>query len=136
MYQRKKGIIFPVYKLFIRLDRLPKSLNKKLNAHYHKRNRENKVWDLIIHAECLRKMPLSPLSKANITIIRHSHRFLDYDGLVGSLKPVIDAFVTCGVLEDDSWNVVGRWNVDQKFRKKKEGDLLEILIQELPDKRN
>ncbi len=68
--------------------------------------------------------------------MRHSHRFLDYDGLVGSMKPVVDALVTAGVLHSDSWNVLGRWNVDQKFRSEKEGQMIEILIQELPDKRN
>lgn len=82
------------------------------------------------------KLPPAPLTKANITLIRHSPRMLDFDGCVGSLKPVVDALVTVGVLSDDSWSVVGRWNVDQKYRPKSQGPLLEILINELPDHRN
>ncbi len=77
-------------------------------------------------------MPKEPLTRAKISVVRHSHRMLDYDGLVGSLKPVVDAFVSCGVLSDDSWNVTGVWDVNQKFRAKKDGQLLEILIQQLP----
>jgi hypothetical protein len=76
--------------------------------------------------------PNAPLEKANITLIRHSHRTLDYDGLVGSLKPVVDALVSCGVLSDDSWKVLGRWNVDQRFRPKAKGPLLEVMVQSLP----
>jgi len=123
-----------MYKLYLKLDRLPDSLNKKLNQHYHKRNRQNKMWDLIIAYECQKKKPLSPLPKANLTIIRHSHRFLDFDGLVGSMKPVVDALVTAGVLVDDSWIVIGRWNIDQRFRAKADGPMLEILVNETPDK--
>lgn len=125
------------YKLFLTLDTLPKSLNKKLKWGSKFRNvRENQSWDLMIACECSDKLPPSPLEKANITLIRHSWRTLDYDGLVGSMKPVVDALVSCGVLIDDSWNVTGKWNVDQKFRAKKDGPLLEILIQSRPIENN
>jgi hypothetical protein len=93
------------------------------------------MFDVIIANECYGKKPKDPLTKANITLIRHSYRYLDYDGLVGSFKPVVDALVSCGVLIDDNWGVTGKWNVDQRFRAKKEGPMLEILIQSLPDKR-
>jgi len=123
------------YKLYlqIELNEFPKSLNKKLRSHFHKNNRENKLWDLLIAVECKKKgIPPTPLNKASLTIIRHSDRFLDYDGLVGSMKPVVDALVSCKVLIDDKWSVLGKWNVDQRFRPKKDKKLLEILIQELP----
>ncbi len=56
---------------------------------------------------------------------------LDFDGLVGSMKPVIDALVTCGVLKDDSWAVTGPWECKQIFRPKSLGPLLEVHIREL-----
>lgn len=124
-----------MYKLFLSLDQLPESLNKKLRAHWGKKNRENKTWDMIISMN-VSKRPKAPLSKAKLIIIRHSHRMLDFDGLVGSLKPVVDALVSAEILQDDSWGVLGAWQVDQRFRPKKDGPLLEILVQELPDKRN
>jgi hypothetical protein len=126
-----------MYKLYLKIDHLPTSLNKKLRwgARY-KNIHDNHMWDKLIAAECNKKKPNSPLSKANITLIRHSWKMLDYDGLVGSMKPVVDALVTCGVLIDDRWNVTGEWNVHQRFRPKKEGPLLEILIQSRPNKLN
>lgn len=126
-----------MYKLYLSLDTLPKSLNKKLKwGSKYSNIRENRSWDMMIACECSSQMPKDPLTKASITLIRHSWKMLDYDGLVGSMKPVVDALVSCGVLTDDNWGVTGKWNVDQKFRSKKEGPKLEILVQELPDKRN
>jgi hypothetical protein len=86
----------------------------------------------MVELECAMKKPKAPLKRARLTLIRYSHRMLDYDGLVGSMKPVVDALVASGVLEDDSWNVLGAWSVDQRFRKKSDGPLLELLVQELP----
>lgn len=74
------------------------------------------------------KLPTAPLQKARIVIVRHSFRMLDYDGLVGSMKPVVDALVTAGVLIDDNWGVTGPWIVKQTFRPKKDGPLLEISV--------
>jgi len=83
---------------------------------------------MLIACECSDKKPIKPLEKAKIDIVRYSHRTLDYDGLVGSMKPVVDALVSCGVLKDDSWKVTGQWNVNQRFRPKKDGPLLEIMV--------
>ena len=119
-----------MYSLKIEIDSLPKSLNVKLRSHYHKNKKENDSWDRMIYFKTLNQLPPEPLLKANIKIIRHSSRTLDFDGFVGSLKPVVDALVSCGVLSDDSWNVLGAWEVDQVFRPKKLGVLLEVFITE------
>ena len=87
----------------------------------------------MIEYETKDKLPKKPLTKATLSILRHSHRTLDYDGLVGSMKPVVDALVSARILKDDSWNTLGKWNVSQKFRSKKEGPLLEVVVQESPN---
>jgi len=120
-----------MYKLHIEINSLPKPLNKSLNAHYFKRHKINKEWDRIIAMHCYGMLPKAPLRKAHISLTRHSWRMLDYDGLVGSMKPVVDALVSCGVLSDDKWGVTGAWDVDQKFRPKKDGQLLEIRLTDL-----
>lgn len=120
-----------MYKLCLKINQLPKSLNKKLRSNRFKNNSENKQWDKLIYLETVKKRPDLPLKKASITLVRHSYRTLDYDGLVGSLKPVVDALVFSRIISDDSWKVLGRWNVDQKFRPKALGNLLEILVEEI-----
>ncbi len=122
-----------MYKLYLSTDAVPRSLNKKLRSNRWKNSSENKAWDSLIFALASeKKKPSKPLLRAKICLVRHSHRMLDYDGLVGSLKPVVDALVSCEILKDDSWNILGKWDVDQRFRPKKDGQLLEILIQEMP----
>lgn len=39
---------------------------------------------------------------------------MDYDGVVGSMKGVVDALVLCGIMHDDSYNVTGPWVVTQE----------------------
>lgn len=94
---------------------------------------KNKKWDFLIAGMCRGKLPKKPLEKAKIRIVRHFWRFLDYDGLVGSMKPIVDALVDCGVLVDDSWKVLGQWDVSQEFRPKKDGPLLKIEVIEVID---
>lgn len=121
----------PKYELRIELTELPQSLNKKLRKHWTKNHRENNLWDTLIYQKVFRQLPPSPLKKAKLRIVKHFWRTMDFDGFVGSLKPVVDALVTAGVIEDDSWKVLQAWEVDQVFRDKKLGPLLQIEIKEV-----
>lgn len=120
------------YRLELTLHCLPKSLNKKLRWGAKWANiKENKGFDLLIFGMVRNRLPTQPLKKARISIVRHSWRTLDFDGLVGSMKPVVDALVSAGVLADDNWNTVGAWDIDQQFRPKKEGPLVTISVVEM-----
>lgn len=121
----------PKYELRIELTELPQSLNKKLRKHWTKNHRENNLWDTLIYQKVFRQLPPYPLKKAKLRIVKHFWRTMDFDGFVGSLKPVVDALVTAGVIEDDSWKVLQAWEVDQVFRDKKLGPLLQIEIKEV-----
>ena len=114
--------------IHLKIEAIPKSLNKKLRTHYHAANKEMKEWRNLIRIVSASKLPPEPFSKANLTIIRHYYRTLDFDGLVGSMKPVVDGLIHAGIITDDSWKVLGQWNVTQQFRPKKDGPLLEIII--------
>jgi hypothetical protein len=120
-----------MYRLSLDIDHLPKALNKSLRTHYHQLNKEKKRWHELIILLTLRNRPASPLPKANLKITRHYYRSLDYDGLVGSLKPVVDGLIHAQIIKDDSWGVLGAWEVDQQFRPKKHGPLLEIEVTEV-----
>ncbi len=120
-----------MYKLHLKIDFIPESLNKKLRKNRYANNKENKSFDIYMSSVCMGKLPKVPLEKARLTLIRHSHRMLDFDGMVGSFKPVVDSLVSCGVLIDDRWSVLGKWDCDQIFRPKKEGQILEIIVEEV-----
>lgn len=120
-----------MYRVKLSIHSLPDSLNKGLRTNRFKYNSKNKKWDFLILGIIRNKLPPQPLEKAHISIVRHFYRTLDFDGLVGSMKPVVDALVSAGLIKDDSWNCVGPWTIDQKFRPKSEGPLLEIFVEEI-----
>ena len=120
-----------MYKLELTFHSLPKALNKALRTNRYKANAQNKGWDLLVFGMVRGKLPPEPLKFARITLVRHFWRTLDYDGLVGSMKPVVDALVDAGVLKNDSWETLGVWGVSQEFRSKKEGPLLTVVVEEV-----
>lgn len=119
------------YSLHLTFHSLPKSLNKLLRTNRFKSNNQNKAWDWMVFGMVRGKLPAAPLTKAKIRIVRHFYRTLDYDGLVGSMKPVVDALVSAGVIKDDSWTTLGVWDVTQEFRAKSAGPLLEVFLEEV-----
>lgn len=50
--------------------------------------------------------------------------------MVASFKPIVDGLIHAKIIADDSWKMVGAWTVDQKFRPRKEGQLITIKVEE------
>jgi hypothetical protein len=128
-----------MYHLSFIIEKCPEPQNKKNKRHWGARNAEAQEWAVLVQAALMwnnsevkfTHKPIEPLRKAQITIVRHSERMLDYDGLVGSMKPVVDALVKNGILADDSWPITGPWIVNQKFRAKKLGQLTQVIVEEI-----
>ena len=118
-----------MYQIDLTFHELPPSLNVTLRKHWKAQRRVGKHWDDIVAQALIGKMPPAPLAQARITIVRHFWASMDYDGVVGSMKPVVDALVSAGVIADDRWKVTGPWIIDQKFRPKKEGPLLTLRVE-------
>lgn len=120
-----------VYRLYLEIPWCPESLNRKLRSNRYKNAAEMKAWANFIVNDTYSRRPAIPLARVSLTFTRYSHRFLDYDGLVASLKPVADALVAAKILVDDSWNVTGAWSVDQVFRPQSKGQMLAIGVEEV-----
>lgn len=99
---------------------LPKTPNALLGAHWTIRSGHAKKWKRLV-AEAVRVQLKSPppqlsvpsqlnmpLSSATLTCTRISSNKPDYDGLAGSFKSLIDGLVECGVLTDDTPDVIGQ----------------------------
>lgn len=119
------------YELELEFTVLPRSLNMTLERNRWLHRNSGKRWDALVRYTIGNRLPDTPLQKAHITLVRAYYRTLDYDGLVGSMKVVVDALVTAKVLIDDSWKVTGKWDVDQVFRPLKDGPLLTVKITEV-----
>jgi len=122
------------YWIKIRLPGQPAPLNVMLRMHYKKRNRLNKIWYEAVYLSVCRQLPSKPLNKAYISATLHNARNLDYDGAVGSLKPLIDGLVHAKVIRNDSYIVTGSWFVDQEHCKKGL-EMVEIYVSERFDRR-
>ncbi len=123
------------YYLSLTLIGLPKRFNQGQGAHWSVRHRESQKW----HKRLMGKMILSrispparPLAKAHVTLIRYSSRAPDYDGLVQSFKPVMDALKKCLIISDDNMKVIGRPDYRWECAKQNEGKI-EIIVQERRD---
>jgi Holliday junction resolvase RusA-like endonuclease len=77
--------------------------------------------------------PDRPLEKAEVTLIRYSSRSPDYDGLVHSFKPVVDALKKCLIIKDDNMQVIGRPEYQWIKASPKEGRI-EIIVREISAK--
>lgn len=80
--------------------------------HWAVKAKHNAAWKKNVGLRILVNKPSIPFKQANMVCIRYSSTEPDFDGLVMSFKPVIDAFVSYGFLRDDkpsNLNVTYRW---------------------------
>ena len=106
---------------------LPKAMNKIMRSHWTKNNSDQGRWRKLIGSPAMLFRPDKPLVSYRVSAVRYNYRMLDFDGLVASLKPCIDALKGI-IIEDDRWSMTGQWDVNQEFRSKADGPALKIII--------
>jgi hypothetical protein len=94
------------YSLEIKIQDLPDLPNRLFSQHWTARHKHNKKWHTLVALAVGHKAPDKPLTKARLTLTRHSCRAPDPDNLAASFKPVIDGLRYALVIADDNPNVV------------------------------
>lgn len=122
------------YCLSFELNELPPGLNKALRLNRWKRNEAFKKIYGISNVLIGNNRPSKPLTRFNLSFTRHTISPLDYDGLVASFKPFLDALVRSGIIEDDSWDLVNPSNTKYDQIKVKKKKLQKISVQVLESK--
>lgn len=118
------------YRLVIEVPECPENLNRAMRMNWKERMRRKRYWHDVIWKLCLGKCPAGPLEKFKIRITRYGARMLDFDGLVGSMKPLVDGLIHARVIKDDGWIRTGVWDVGQEFRPKKDGEAVVLEVEE------
>lgn len=134
------------------LSGLPAPVNEMWGKNKMIAYRNSQLWRKNVFYTAKGFEPRQPLTRATIQCKRFGRQYLDFDGLVGSFKPVIDGLCTIkekaprgltkiqrqvfneklgivwpGILADDSWAITGPWHVTQEIVS--EGDeRIEIVI--------
>jgi Holliday junction resolvase RusA-like endonuclease len=106
--------------------------NMLYRGDWRKRAAEVRRWKAIVALHFAKQRPEKPLTKANLTFVRCSSRRPDEDGLVSGFKAVQDGLVECGILADDSFEVIGRPTYGWK-KAPKNGGSIYVLVEEGPD---
>ena len=96
-----------MFSLYLKIDRLPKTINAIGRSHWAIKAKEAKEWRHEVDYLCYGKRPPRPLERAFVRYVRHSARAPDADGLVSSFKHVQDGLITAGIIEDDKWVNIG-----------------------------
>lgn len=88
--------------------------------HWRFRQKERVNWRMLVASKVGRMGPAVPLERARLRLTRHSTTRPDPDNLAMSFKAVVDGLVSCGVLRDDSSDVIG--TPDYRWEKAKRGE--------------
>lgn len=110
-----------IYSLEIEIDIAPTDSNRILGRNHFAKHTIFKKVKSQVNEQSLGKRPLSPLKSFRISATRFSPKFMDFDNLVSSLKPVIDGLVLAKVLTDDKWEFLNgsNYHLDQVKSKDK-----------------
>ena len=111
------------YELSLEIEGLPKMLNQILWTHWTVKKKHTDLWKAKVMQAIGAQKPTTPLKKAQVEFTRCSSKECDFDGLVGSFKPVADALTTCGIIEDDKVSVIGQPKYLWEKAKRSEGKI-------------
>jgi hypothetical protein len=118
---RKVDELTQPYVLEFRLEILPRSPNELLRRHWATISNYNKRIYRLVSMGVGVNLPPGPLMRARLTLTRVSAGKMDRDNLRSSFKAVVDGLVRCGVLFDDSEDVIGEPTVRHDAGKKGKG---------------
>jgi len=81
-----------------------------LNARRHWRtiHAENRRWRKAVSLAIRKLYPEAPLRLASLELVRCSAREPDWDNLVTSFKPILDALETLGIIQSDRMSCIGQ----------------------------
>lgn len=95
------------YRLSVTLQGLPRTYNSLGRTHWAVKANEAKKWRKEVAYTVIGEKPPAPLTRARLTLTRHSSSCPDYDGLVSSFKGCIDGLKDGKIITDDKMNNIG-----------------------------
>ncbi len=122
------------YVLEFEIPHLPQMTNHQSGASTHWRNvhKERNLWHSYVWFAVRGRVPLAPLERIRLVLVRHSSSEPDYDGLVRGFKYVVDGLQSAGVISNDKLSNTGAW--DCRWQKTKAGKgKITVKVEEVPN---
>lgn len=118
------------YSLTIEIPALPAMTNPAsgTSSHWRVIHKERKRWHELVALYTVGKRPEKPLKYFTLTLTRFSSKCPDYDGLTSGFKAVADALKISGIIEDDTMENTGAWNVSWQRVAPKAGKI-QVVVQ-------
>jgi Holliday junction resolvase RusA-like endonuclease len=113
----------------IRINALPRIPNGR-EPHWAVVNKDRKNWHKWVGDQFLMNRPSAPLQACHVWVCRGSSSQPDYDNLVASFKPVIDALKVNKIISDDKDLVILQRQYTWTKAKAGKG-FIELSIQEV-----
>jgi len=110
----------------ITINNIPPSLNKLNTYHWAKKARIKKDWGHDIYYSVYNKRPVEPYKKAKIRITYYFKTLHRHDADNYNTKMLMDPLVKVGILEDDSFDVIGQPELVAKYDKNNPRTVIEI----------
>jgi Holliday junction resolvase RusA-like endonuclease len=119
------------YVLEFTLHGLPARTNSA-HTSWRARHAEARKWkSMVVSAVILKRAkPAWPLTKAKLTLTRHSSIRPDADGLVSGFKHVVDGLIEAGVIIDDNMDVIGMPTYEWKKAPQRNG-FITVRVEEV-----
>lgn len=118
------------FRLMFEIEDLPKTTNAMVSMHWRAKGEYVRAWHHSVFVAVGRSKPRQPLRHAKLTLTRHSSVEPDFDGLVSSFKPLIDALIKCGVIVNDKVSNIGQSEYHWRKAPPKKGKI-QVIVQEV-----
>ena len=119
------------YHLKLELEGLP-AMGMNSRRHWRTVYRENAAWGVRMKLATRLKLPPEPLRLARLKLTRYSSSEPDFDNLVTSFKPILDALTELGVIRDDKMSCIGQPDYDWQKAAPSEGRIVVEVWQAEP----
>jgi Holliday junction resolvase RusA-like endonuclease len=104
----KPSVTFNPYRLSIFLDFLPDIQLNNSHGHWATKYQKIRKTKATVGFSVFEHRPPKPLETARLTLVRHSTREPDFDNMVASFKPVIDALTEYQIIVNDRPDNIGQ----------------------------
>lgn len=106
---------------------LPATLNQLLHMNRWKRSAITHEWEELIQRARGNRNPHFGKGPVRIQYISYRSKRMDWDAVAASFKPIGDALVACGIIDDDGPSIVVKLDCEQVVVKREEVGIKVII---------